>query len=252
MFFFLSKVLFVLARPSNALILLALLGLALSLRRASRTGPALVAFAVVAMAAIGWGGLGRPILEPIETQFPAEPVLAGPPTGIIVLGGPTDAAGHRLVAAASLARAYPQARVIFTGGSGLLVSDGGPSEAAEAGPKLMAMGVQPARLTLEGRSRNTPENAAFTYDLVQPKPGERWLIVTSAFHMPRAIGVFRTAGWSGLIAWPVDFRAEAAGFRYDQASIADGLATVDLAVREWIGLIAYRALGYTDALLPGP
>lgn len=251
MFFFLSKVLFVVARPSNALVLAMLAGLALGFRRRSRTGPLLVVGAVLATAILGWSGVGKLFLEPLETRFPASPQLPGPPTGIIVLGGPLDAAGHRLVAAVELWRRHPEAKVIFTGGSGSFV-DQGPAEAEVAGPKLIAMGIPPDKLVLEGRSRNTPENAAFTYDLVRPKPGERWVLVTSAFHMPRSIGVFRVAGWSGLTAWPVDFRSGNAGFLYEQSSIAGGLSIVDLSIREWIGLVAYRALGYTDALLPAP
>lgn len=251
MFFLLSKILFVVARPSNALVLAMLTGLLLSLRRGSRNGPRLVVAAILATAVLGWGGVGRLVLEPLELRFPKEPAIAEPPTGIVVLGGPGDAAGHRLIAAAALSRRFPEAKVVFTGGSGAFIPNG-PMEADLAGPKLLSLGVPADRLVLESRSRNTPENAAFSYDIVQPKPGDRWILVTSAFHMPRSMGVFRVAGWSGLTAWPVDFRAEDAGFLYEQSSISGGLEVVDLAVREWMGLAAYRALGYTDALLPGP
>lgn len=105
---------------------------------------------------------------------------------------------------AALARRYPQARLVFTGGSGNL-GGGSPSESEIVGRYADPMGLPRTRLILEDRSRNTRENAAFTADMVKPKPGERWLLVTSAWHMPRAIGCFRQAGFA-VIAYPVDYR----------------------------------------------
>ena len=69
----------------------------------------------------------------------------------------------------------------------------------------MNLGIPAERIELEDRSRNTVENAVFTRALVNPKPNERWLLVTSAAHMPRAIGTFRQAGFP-IEAYPVDWR----------------------------------------------
>ncbi|MBL8587034.1 MAG: YdcF family protein, partial [Methylobacteriaceae bacterium] len=107
------------------------------------------------------------------------------------------------------------------------------------------------RALYEDRSRNTQENADFVRDLVRPKPGERWLLVTSAHHMPRAVGVFRKAGFD-VVAAPVDFRTPTARRLVVVREWAAGLALLDLAAHEWIGLIAYRLTGRTDALLPAP
>ena len=114
------------------------------------------------------------------------------------------------------------------------------------------MGVDPQRITLETRSRNTDENARFTAALVHPQSDQTWLIVTSAYHMPRAMGLFRKAGFEA-IAYPVDYRT--VGGRRDwrlNANLPRGLELFDLAVHEWVGLVAYRLSGRIDSFFPGP
>lgn len=152
---------------------------------------------------------------------------------------------------AALARRYPNARIVFTGGNANLIS----TEAKEAdysAPILENLGIARERLIVERNSRNTYENAMFTKELVVPKPGERWLLVTSAFHMPRSVGIFRKAGFD-VEAYPVDWRM---GGREDLLTFTnmgiDGIMRTDIAVREWIGLVAYRLMGRTGELLPGP
>src|SRR5690606_15779763 len=115
-----------------------------------------------------------------------------------------------------------------------------------------ALGVAAERLTLENRSRNTHENAVFTRELLAPESGEVWLLVTSAFHMPRAVGLFRKAGFP-VVPWPVDYRTsgeEGVGLFRDNA--ADALQATTTAIREWIGLAAYYLSGRIDDVLPGP
>ena len=150
-----------------------------------------------------------------------------------------------------LARRLPHARVVFTGGSGMLVRSG-PQEAEVAGRLLVALGLGKERLTLEAESRDTHENALFTARLIKPEAGERWLLVTSAAHMPRAVGVFRKAGFA-VEAWPVDYRAprRLAMLRL-QSSFPEGLRRIDAILREYIGLAMYYAAGRTSALWPGP
>ena len=106
---------------------------------------------------------------------------------------------------------------------------------------------------MEDRSRNTVENAVFTRRLVDPKPGERWLLVTSAWHMPRAMGVFRKAGFA-VEAFPVDWLTEdkTADYVRPYLRAPRGLSIADDGLKEWLGLLVYRLAGYTDALFPGP
>ena len=150
-----------------------------------------------------------------------------------------------------LAHAYPNARIIFSGGSANLISNDA-READFAAAIFEGLGIAKSRLIMERRSRNTLENAEFSRDLANPKPGERWLVVTSAFHMPRSVGLFRKAGFP-VEPFPVDWRV---GDRGDLGSFAllgaEGLSRTDTGAREWMGLVAYRLTGKTDQLLPGP
>ena len=104
----------------------------------------------------------------------------------------------------------------------------------------------------EAAARNTHQNAVLTRDLVQPKTNEVWLLVTSASHMPRAMGVFRKADWQGIIAWPVNYRTGHSWAALYDAPFPERLGQFEWGFREWLGLISYRLMGRTDALLPAP
>jgi uncharacterized SAM-binding protein YcdF (DUF218 family) len=114
------------------------------------------------------------------------------------------------------------------------------------------LGVPESQMIFEAGARNTYENALFTQALVQPRADQRWLLVTSAWHMPRAMGIFRALGMKP-IAWPVDYRTS--GTADDWRPPGDGsraLRNVEAGLREWVGLLVYRLTGKTDALLPAP
>jgi uncharacterized SAM-binding protein YcdF (DUF218 family) len=265
LFFFLSKTLGVMLLPSNFLIGLGLAGVVLLLTRFASLGRKLVMASLVLLAICGFSPLGNLLLYPLEQRFPPRDDTRGAPDGIVVLGGSIEsdlsaahgvaifnAAVNRVIAAAGLAHRYPQARIVFTGGSANLVSDDAAKEADYAIPVFESFGISRDRLMMERRSRNTEENAEFTKALVSPKAGERWLLVTSAYHMPRAVGIFRKAGFA-VEPYPADWRVGGAGdvLRFSVFSI-DGLERVDLAVREWMGLAAYRISGKTSVFFPGP
>jgi uncharacterized SAM-binding protein YcdF (DUF218 family) len=204
------------------------------------------------------------LLYPLESRFPPWDAARGAPDGIIILGGSIDAdlsvahggavvrsEADRIIAAAVLARQYPNARILFTGGSANLLSNDA-KEADYAGALFESLGVAKARLTMERRSRNTQENVEFSKAMVAPKSGERWLLVTSAFHMPRSVGLFRKAGFA-VEPYPVDWRVGGKSDLLAFFPVADdGLGRTEIALREWMGLIAYRASGKIDELLPGP
>ncbi|HXW25564.1 MAG TPA: YdcF family protein, partial [Xanthobacteraceae bacterium] len=164
---------------------------------------------------------------------------------------PLNEAAERMTASAMLARRYPEARIIFTGGVGSLLY-GGPTEGDLARRFYASLGIPASRITIEEESRDTAENAAFTWPLADPKPGERWLLVTSAYHMPRAVGAFRRVGFA-VEAYPVDYRTRGLDdLARPFASLGEGLRRTDVAVREWIGLAVYRMAGRTSELFPGP
>jgi uncharacterized SAM-binding protein YcdF (DUF218 family) len=200
----------------------------------------------------------------LSERFPPWHFEGREPDGIIILGGSIepplsvarqtveiDGAAERVIDGLELARRFPQARVVYSGGSGQLIQ-GSAREAPIAGALFERFGIAPERIVLENESRTTDENARFTRELLAPKPGERWLLVTSASHMPRAIGVFRKAGFD-VEAYPVDWRTRGwidVWKPFDRLSA--GLARADTAVHEWYGLLAYRLTGRSDALFPGP
>lgn len=264
LFFILSKTAGYLLLPSNFLIGLGLLGAILLLTRFARMGRRLMVTALVLLAICAFSPLGNFLLYPLEQRFPKWDSSRGEPDGIIVLGGPLDAdlsaahgvpviagAADRIIGAATLANRYPKARLVYTGGSPNLISNDA-KEADYATALLQGLGIAKSRLTMERQSRNTRENAEFSKEIVKPKPGERWLLVTSAYHMPRSIGLFRKAGFA-VEAYPVDWKVGAREDLFKYYVVAnDGLQLVDIGVREWLGLIAYRISGGTDALLPGP
>ena len=264
MFFFLSKTAGFLAMPSNVVALLALLGLGLVATRFRRAGVWLMGIAAVLLAIGGWSPLGNALMFPLEQRFPPWEAARGVPDGIIVLGGAVspgvsagrgepqlNEAAERVTAMVALARQYPDARLVYTGGSGGLI-DNTAMEADHALALIERLGIPRARVIIERRSRNTAENASFTKALVQPKPGERWLLVTSAMHMPRSIGIFRKAGFA-VEAYPVDWRTRGAAelaVPFDQ--VGRGLPRLDTAMHEWVGLIVYWLAGKTSELFPGP
>ncbi len=264
MFFFLSKTVGYLLLPTNFLIGLGLLGAVLLATRYARAGRRLLVASIVLLALAGFSPLGNWLLYPLEQRFPPWDAAHGAPDGIIVLGGSIDAdlsvahggavvrsAADRILAAAALARRFPNARVIFSGGSANLIGNDA-READYAAALFESLGVDKARLLMERSSRNTEENAEFSKALASPKSGERWLLVTSAFHMPRSIGLFRKAGFA-VEACPVDWRVGGRSDLWAFSTVAgEGLGRTDIGLREWIGLLAYWLTGKIDQPFPGP
>jgi uncharacterized SAM-binding protein YcdF (DUF218 family) len=264
MFFVLSKILGFFALPSNALIVLGLVGVAVAVLRNARAGGKLIVASLILLAIFGLSPLANALILPLEDRFPPWDSSRGAPSGIVVLGGafetlvsttrpdiPLNDAAERMTASAALALRYPEARIIFTGGVGSLLY-GGPTEGELARRFYASLGIAASRVTIEEESRDTAENARFTWPLAAPKPGERWLLVTSAFHMPRAIGAFRRVGFA-VEAYPVDYRTRGVeDLARPFASLGEGLRRTDVAVREWIGLVIYRVAGRTAELFPGP
>jgi uncharacterized SAM-binding protein YcdF (DUF218 family) len=263
-FFYVAKILGFFSAPSNCLIVLGLLGLLLTATRFNRAGRRVTAASIILLAIAGFSPLGNVIILPLEQRFPPWDASRGAPTGIICLGGALDTvvspvrhevalneAGERMTAIAELARRFPHARIVFSGGSGRLLYQGS-TEAELAARLFESFGIAKERVTLEDKSRDTLENARFTTELIKPKPGERWLLVTSAHHMPRSVGLFRSEGFP-VEAFPVDYRTRGAiDVLRAFSPMSDGLRRTDTAMREWVGLVIYRVTGRTDELFPAP
>ena len=266
MFFYLSKLALLLLQPSSLCLALLAVGSILTARERSRGLGARCSLAgLIALLFVGLSPAANWLIRPLEERFPKVNLAALPasPVGIIILGGFEDTtvsrrrnelalneAAERLTEGVRLAQRLPGARVVFTGGTGDLFEQDGAADLV--GDALVAFGVARDRILLEGASRTTSENATLTRDLVRPKPGEIWMLVTSASHMPRAMGAFRAAGFD-VRAWPVDYRTASIednwrGF----TSIGAGLRRADETVKEWFGLAGYWLTGRSSALFPAP
>lgn len=259
--FVLSKLFGMLTSPLNLLVL-CLVGLSVlsftPWKRLQGRLLVLLTLGLLVVASIPWASL---IIRPLEDRFPV-PALPRSVTGIVVLGGALDpvvsasrdqvaanSAVERVTTMISLGRRYPQARLIFSGGSGSLTAQEF-KEAPVARRFMDELGFDTSRVVFEDQSRNTWENAVFSKQLIAPQPGETWVLVTSALHLPRSVGAFRAAGWS-VIPYPVDYTTAGreGGWSFDPGSAFSGL---NGGLHEWLGLAYYRWRGWSDSLFPGP
>jgi uncharacterized SAM-binding protein YcdF (DUF218 family) len=259
----LSKIAGFFVVPSNFIILVGIGGALLLWTRFAGAGRRLMMTSVVLLAIAGLSPLGNILIFSLEQRFPPWDASEGAPHGIVVLGGAVTAdiaaarndvalneAAERMTATVELARRYPNARIIFSGGDGSLVYGGNESDGALR--LFEGLGLPPSRVELENQSRNTFENVLFSKRIAAPKPGERWLLVTSAYHVPRAMGMFRAAGFT-VEPYPVDWRTRGVEDAWRPfPSLAEGLRRTDTAVREWAGLVIYWLSGRSSELFPGP
>jgi uncharacterized SAM-binding protein YcdF (DUF218 family) len=263
LFFYAAKVLWFLAQPSTLIIGAIVVAAILCTTSWCRLGRRMLMVAVPILVIGGISPAGDLLIAPLENRFPRADQSGSEITGIIVLGGSEDAragprelaglneAAERYTEGAALARRLPNARIVFSGGSAAVFADE-PPEAETAARLFAALGISKDRITLEPASRDTYENATFTARLIRPTASQRWLLVTSAWHMPRAIGCFRQAGMP-VEAWPVDFRTSVRfqPLRFHTA-LTEGWRRIDFIAREYMGLAAYYMAGRTSALLPAP
>lgn len=253
--FFLSKVLALITQPLVWVFAVLVLSL-LCARRRPRTSRALVALALLGMLVTAWKPLPEAVLRALESHYPEmapDAKLEGY-AGVVVLGGGLESgrtqmahvqpmlndAGERMTATVALLRHNPGLRVVFTGGEGMLMGIG-QTEAERAKIFFDSLGVKDSQVQYESASRNTYENAILTAKLPGVDPTQRWLLLTSAWHMPRSMATFRKAGWN-VTAYPVDFRT---GADSDWLDVALGGGAMDwqTALHELVGLVAYKLTG---------
>ena len=263
MFFDLAKIGGAVAEPGNLLTVLLCAGAVFSWTRRRRLGRLLVTLAALGALVLATVPFGEGMIRALENRFPAVGELPADVAGIVALGGVvnpqvTEARGQlslgggveRLTELAALGQRYPGAKLIYSGGSGDPFRQD-LKEAEMVKPYLESIGLDPTRVILEAEARNTHENAQFTYRLARPKPGETWVLITSAVHMPRAVGSFRAAGWT-IIPYPVDYNLLPGNNFTLRFNLRGGLSSAGSGIHEWLGLLMYRFTGRTDALYPAP
>ena len=266
LFFTISKVLWAILAPSSLLILLVLIAWLALLAGRQRLARSALSFCALLLVLVSALPVGEWLLAPLEQRFPANSALPADADGIIVLGGAIDAelsaswrqaelneAGERVAAFAYLAGLYPRAQLIYSGGNSALT--GSEFRESDYAPYLLEqLGLGEERaLLFESESRNTWENVVNSKSLlVRSGIGSAgdWIVITSAFHMPRAIGAFCREQWP-VYAYPVDHRSKPDDLWRLKFTPLQNLQQLELAVREWLGLLAYRLSGRSDRLLAG-
>ena len=252
--FILAKLLDFVTQPLAWVVLLLLLGLLLP-ERWRRTGSTLRGSALLVLLLQGWEPLPDALLRRLEAQYPAPAQIdLKRYAGVIVLGGATDASyvweGHaqpalgdaaeRMTAGVALLQREPQLRLLFTGGEGALFGSA-LSEAERARRFYASLGVDPQRLLFESASRTTHENAVLSAALPGVDKTQPWLLLTSAWHMPRSMATFEKAGWN-VTPWPADYRT-GLSTPWQQYALAGGAHKWQTALHELLGLWVYRLTG---------
>ena len=259
-FLWLSKIVWYLISPSSILVLWTCAAIVAAAFNRMVLARKLLLWLTVPLLLVAMLPVGRWLFTPLEARI-ERPELPSKVDGIVVLSGAElgristywqmpefNGAVERQLAFMALAKRYPEAKLIFTGASGSLIN-GQYSQVDVAKRLYEQQGLDSSRIIYEDKARNTAENGRLSHDLVKPKPGERWILITSAWHMPRSIGVFCKLDWP-MIPYPVDHRSLPDDQWLIELRLSDHLHSLDLAAKEYVGLLAYYISGKTSALMP--
>jgi uncharacterized SAM-binding protein YcdF (DUF218 family) len=261
--FLVGKLVWALVQPGNLLLMCLLAGILVFLLSRGRRGKVIIGLSALGFLLLAVTPIGPAMLLTLEQRLPRPAVLPARVEGILVLGGAVDpalslsygetvfnSAVARVLGGVALARRYPEAKLALIGGEGGFATVGLPESRATLG-FVIEQGIAPERVILEERSRSTHENAVFAKALIRPASGETWILITSAYHMPRAIASFDAVGWP-VVPYPVDYRIDPQTGLRANFSLLDGLVASTLAGKEWAGLLGYRLIGWTHQLFPAP
>jgi uncharacterized SAM-binding protein YcdF (DUF218 family) len=262
-FFYVSKIIWALISPGSLIVLLSVVGLLLLKKKAYQKAAVLFSLLTIGIFFVSLFPIGDWTVYPLEKRFPPVEKLSEPIDGIIVLGGPElilqsrawrqaelNQHSERFFAFVELARKFPNAKLVYTGGSGdpLYQKYKGSEVARQV---FEEQGLDLSRVIFESKSRNTYENALLTRKMVLPRPGEKWVLITSAAHMPRSVGIFTKIGWK-VIPYPVDHDTNPETLFQIGWDFTHHLYVLENGLREWTGLLAYYLTGKTACLFPGP
>ena len=249
--FLFSKLLSAITQPMFWLALWWALAL-LILARLRRPAVIMLWSGLAVLGLLGFRAIPDALLRPLENRYPVPTAEAVPRhVGIIVLGGavghpdsfathgqvPLGEAAERMTVPVGLMRLHPRLELVFSGGEGRLLATG-VTESELARVFYEQQGLDMARVRLEGASRTTRENAQHVAKLLGERCQQPWLLVTSAWHMPRSMAEFETLGCN-VTPYPVDFRT-GDSTSLTEYSLAHSLSRWQTALHEWLGLLAYR------------
>jgi uncharacterized SAM-binding protein YcdF (DUF218 family) len=259
--FILGRFVWAILQPGNLLTLCLLTGVMLHLLSRGRRGRVLVGLSALGFGLLTVAPIGPALMLSLEQRFPRPAKLPERIDGILLLGGAVNpvlslssggttfnCSTTRLLGAIALARLHPEAKLVLIGAGMFPV---GYSDARATLEFVFNEGIAPARILLERKSRTTRENAVYAKELLSPALGQSWVLVTSAYHMPRSMGAFRGAGWE-VIPYPVDFSIDSKRDLRTSFDLIGLLNDSTLAGHEWVGLAGYRLMGWTRELFPAP
>lgn len=259
--FYLSKYSWIAISPDSLFIISLTLCLLLFLYKQTKKATLLLGLLTFCTLFLSIFSVGDWMLYPLESRFQHNPRLPEHIDGIIVLGGPiipdrsvewqqleTNQFNERLVSFIRLAQLYPDARLVFSGGNASTDLDK-PTAAQIAEDYFVKSGISPSRLLIDNKARNTAENASFSRHLATPQSNETWVLITTAFHMPRAVGVFCQQNWK-VTPYPVDHQTLPSKLYRPGFSLIKNANHLVLASHEWLGLLAYYLSGKTRQLFP--
>lgn len=260
--FLISKLFWVFVQPLSLAFLFALMAAIAVLIGWSRLGGLSALAAALILFLTLFTTAGTVALQVLEARIPKPDRDPDTISCMIVLGGAFDnqintarggfelnQAADRFVEALRLARNYPEAKILISGGDGSISGDF-ESETQTAQRFFSAFDIDPSRLVKESTSRTTYENSLNTADLLKARGMGKCLLITSAFHMPRSIGLFAKAGIN-VTPWPVDYRTGGlVGYALDFTQPALNAQITTTAVREWMSLTAYYLAGRIDSIFP--
>lgn len=261
LFFWISKLTWLIISPDSLLLLLVLLSFVFLYLKKYKITKIILGSLSVVLITLAFIPIGEWLLYPLESRFQTNPSLPDKVDGIIVLSGSEDpllsdiwkqvelgGTAERNLAFIALARQFPEAKLVFTGGTGSLTHQ--KYKAADIAKILFQQqGLDLQRVIFERESRNTYENAVYSYHIVSPKAAEKWVLITTAWHMPRSVGIFCKANWP-VIPYPVDHQTQKGHLFRLNFDLSGNLVAVQTAFKEWLGLLAYRVSDKTTALLP--
>jgi uncharacterized SAM-binding protein YcdF (DUF218 family) len=250
MFFFLSKIFWAAFNPLTLIGLLFIAGMGLLGLKKEKWGRRILYSATTLFILAGVVPIGPNLVVFLETRYPLPDPLPEQIDGVIVLGGAINSErsqivgqvsvgeyGERLTEMIKLSRVYPQARILYSGGEGRL-NPGAANEAEEVKKLLEDLKIPQDHFVFENQSRNTYENMKYSYDLIHPQAGDKWLLVTPAFHMPRSAAIFEKAGWR-VIPYPAGYLEDNKYFLFRDIDVLGNFYKLQVAMKEIVGIIAY-------------
>ncbi len=261
LFFLLSKLIWLLVSPDSLLLILIILTLILLYRDKHKQAKILLSLISAILLFISLFPIGEWLLYPLESRFSNNPAMPEQVDGILVLSGSEDAllssvwnqvelgnAAERNLSFLTLARQYPEAKLVFTGGTGSLINQ--EYKAADVARDLFEQqAFDSKRILFERESRNTYENVIYSKKIVKPQKNENWVLITTSWHMPRSVGIFCKADWP-VIPYPVDHQTNKNNLFRINFDLVNNLYTLKTAIKEWLGLLAYYLTGKTTSILP--